>query len=57
MSAALTAEQSDEPEPADPAARRLAGLTGRLAEAITDYRAALTTADLSDNARDRKSVV
>lgn len=52
MSAAATG-QSGEPEPADSAARRRAGvgLSGRLAEMLTGYRAALAAADLSDNAR------
>jgi hypothetical protein len=53
VSAAVTAEQSGEPEPVDPATRRRADaeLSGRLAETLTAYRAALAEADLSENAR------
>lgn len=52
MSTAVTTEQSDSPEEA-PSGRRRAGanLSGRLAEVLTGYRAALDSADLSGNAR------
>jgi integrase len=52
VSTVVTTEQTDAPQPV-PAGRRRAGagLSGRLAEVLAGYRAALETADLSDSAR------